>query len=118
MSTINEVLAGANSPLEKLEVALKQELTSGKSKLERDFKEAYPVFEQHIARKMRKKTLMELFNAAYKHQLNLIQFRKLLNTERECREASGDVMACTTCGRPLFSAKDVTTADSGTEEEA
>ncbi|MBD7923088.1 MULTISPECIES: hypothetical protein [Xanthomonas] len=117
MNTINEALAGANSPLEKLEIALKQELTSGKNKLERDFKEAYPVFEQHIARKMRKKMLMEQFNAAYKHQLNLIQFRKLLNTERECRKASGDVMTCATCGQRLFYAKDMA-PDCGNGEEA
>lgn len=104
MSIITEAWPGANNPLQKLELALQRELTGGTSKIEIDFKEAYPLFEQHLAQRMRKRKLMDQFNAAYKHELNLAQFRKLLNAERERREASGDVLACAACGQPTIAA--------------
>lgn len=81
------------SPLEALKHALDEQLSKGKSKLEQDFRQAYPILEQHIAKKMRKKILVDQFNAAYKHELNLIQFRKLLNEERARRHAEGDADA-------------------------
>ncbi|HEL7888373.1 hypothetical protein [Stenotrophomonas maltophilia] len=104
MSNMIEAPTEARSSLAQLERALNQRLTSGKGKLECDFREAYPLLEQYIARKMRKKALMELFNTAYEHELTLVQFRKLLNAERERRAVSGDVMICTACERPLASA--------------
>lgn len=104
MSIITETWPGASNPLQELELALQQELTGGKSKLEIDFKEAYPLFERHLAQRMRKRKLMDQFNAAYKHDLNLAQFRKFLNAERERRETSGDVLACAACGQPTIAA--------------
>jgi hypothetical protein len=115
MSNLTDAPGGTNSPLQKLELALHQASASGKSKLERDFKQAYPVFEQHIARKVRKKLLMDHFNDAYKHQLNLAQFRKLLNAERSRRKADGDEVACTSCGQLLCSAVDAASTNSTTE---
>lgn len=104
MSIITETWPDASNPLQELELALQRELTGGKSKIEIDFKEAYPLFEQHLAQRMRKRKLMDQFNAAYKHELNLAQFRKLLNAERDRREASGDMVACASCGQPLVAA--------------
>jgi len=99
MSIISEALAGATTRLEKLELALNQELTGGKSKLEADFREAYPVLEQFLAQRMRKRAVMERFNAAYGYELVLAQFRKVLNAERSRRSESGDVLACSACNR-------------------
>lgn len=104
MSSHTETWPGASNPLKELELALQQEVAGGNSKLEIDFKEAYPLFEQHLAQRMRKRKLMDQFNAAYKHELNLAQFRKLLNAERQRREASGDVLACAACRRPMIAA--------------
>ena len=101
MSMMAEVLTGTRSSLEKLEQALNQQSSSGKGRLECDFREAYPLLEQHIARKVRKKALMERFNAAFEYTLTLVQFRKLLNAERERRAASGDMVICVACERPL-----------------
>ncbi|WP_295909977.1 hypothetical protein [uncultured Xanthomonas sp.] len=105
------------SPLEALKHALDEQLSKGKSKLEQDFREAYPTLEQHIASKMRKKVLVEKFNAAYKHDLNLIQFRKLLNLERARRQADGDAARCQSCGQLLVEAEENTAAET-TEEDA
>lgn len=104
MDIITETGPDASNPLQELELALQREATSGKSKIEIDFKEAYPLFEQHLAQRMRKRKLMDQFNAAYKHELNLVQFRKLLNAERARREASGDLWACAACGQPKIAA--------------
>lgn len=117
MSVPSNALEGAPSPLEKLALALSQDLTGGKSKLEIDFKEAYPVFEQHLVRKVRKRMLMERFNTAYGHELNLIQFRKLLNSERKRRSESGDVMLCEKCGQSLACVKDAAASIEDGEEE-
>lgn len=101
MSILKAAVADTGVPLERLENALNQVSSSGKSKLERDFKEAYPLLEQHLARKMRKKLLMEQFNTAYEHEITLIQFRKLLNAERERRKNEGQEVTCASCGNPL-----------------
>lgn len=99
MTTINEAFAHANTRLEKLQLALSQELTGGKSKLEADFREAYPVLEQYLAQRMRKRAVMDRFNATYGVDLVLAQFRKLLNAERARRNESGELVACPTCSR-------------------
>ncbi|MGY1530864.1 hypothetical protein [Luteimonas sp. A649] len=104
MSILTETWPDASNPLKELELALQQELTGGRSKVEIDFKEAYPLFEQGIAQKLRKRKLMDRFNAAYKHELNLAQFRKLLNAERDRRNASGDTVTCAACSQPLVAA--------------
>lgn len=116
MNITSDAVAGECSPLEKLMLSLDQDLKGGKSKLEIDFKQAYPVFEQHLVRKIRKRMLMERFNTAYGHELNLIQFRKLLNSERERRSEAGEVMLCETCGQSLVCVKDAAAStDSGEE---
>ncbi|HDS1446458.1 TPA: hypothetical protein QEK57_004619, partial [Stenotrophomonas maltophilia] len=86
-------------------------------KLEQDFRQAYPILEQHIAKKMRKKILVEQFNAAYKHDLTLIQFRKLLKEERSRRHAEGDAARCQSCGHLLVEAEEQTAVGT-TEEDA
>jgi len=48
-------------------MALAQAVTDGKNKIELDFREAYPVLKRHLGHKMRKRAVMERFNAAYKH---------------------------------------------------
>ncbi|WP_295553113.1 hypothetical protein [uncultured Stenotrophomonas sp.] len=101
MNSLAETLAGIHSPLDRLQHALAQDLNLGKSKLETDFREAYPVLEHHLIQRMRKRLVMERFNAAYGYKLNQAQFRKLLNAERERREEAGDVAICTGCGRPF-----------------
>ncbi|MBN5094955.1 hypothetical protein JY450_00885 [Stenotrophomonas maltophilia] len=105
------------SPLEALKHALDEQLSKGKSKLEQDFRQAYPILERHIAKKMRKKILVDQFNAAYKHELNLIQFRKLLNEERARRHAEGDAARCQSCGHLLVEAEEQT-AFGAAEEDA
>ncbi|HDX0923189.1 TPA: hypothetical protein RNS88_003108 [Stenotrophomonas maltophilia] len=105
------------SPLAVLEKALSEQSTKGKGKLEQDFRQAYPILEQHIAKKMRKKILVEQFNAAYKHDLTLIQFRKLLKEERSRRHAEGDAARCQSCGHLLVEAEEQTAVGT-TEEDA
>ncbi|MGB5786940.1 MULTISPECIES: hypothetical protein [Stenotrophomonas] len=99
MNNLSDALAGTHTPLDRLQRALAQDLSLGKSKLEMDFREAYPVLEQHLIQRMRKRLAMERFNAAYGYKLNQAQFRKLLNAERERRKEAGDVVVCTGCGR-------------------
>ena len=105
------------SSLDALERALSEQLSKGKSKLEQDFREAYPILEQHITTKMRKKVLVDQFNAAYKHELNLIQFRKLLKEERARRQVDGDAARCLSCGQLLVEAEEKTAVET-TEEGA
>ncbi|WP_353098419.1 hypothetical protein [Stenotrophomonas lactitubi] len=116
MSSLSEALNGTKSPLEKLEHALSMASVNGKSKLEGDFRQAYSLFEQNIARKVRKKFLMEEFNRAYQHQLNLVQFRKMLNSERNRRKADGDELACASCGQVLCPASGEIATNAITEE--
>lgn len=112
MSAMVEATALVNSPLERLELALQEQAGGGKSKLQSDIREAYPIFAQHVAQKMRKRKLMEQFNLAYEHDLDLIQFRKLLNAERDRRAAAGDALPCPTCGQLLHGP-----SKTGSEEE-
>lgn len=116
MSSSNNVSAETLSPLERLQTALTQASSSGKSRLEQDFRQAYPLLEQHIARKMRKKLLMEQFNLAFKHEVSLVQFRKLLSAERARRNAEDDALTCSACGRPLCPSVDSTTATTTGED--
>ncbi|WP_313207284.1 hypothetical protein [Stenotrophomonas sp.] len=101
MSVHTDALYGTRTPLERLELTLAQALTGGKSKIELDFREAYPVLERHLSQKMRKRAAMDRFNAAYKHDLNLAQFRKLLNAERDRRRVAGEELVCENCGQHL-----------------
>lgn len=105
-----------SSPLDALTHALSEQSTKGRGKLEQDFRQAYPILEQHIAKKMRKKILVEQFNAAYKHDLNLIQFRKLLKEERFRRHAEGDAARCQSCGQLLVEAEENTSAETTGED--
>ena len=111
MSLMNEVLAGTNSPLKKLELALQQELAVGRNKKEADFKEAYPVIEQHLVRKVSQKVLLDTFNAAYGHKLHPPRFRKMMEEERKRRSESGEHAICTACGQRLHMVGEVVDAD-------
>lgn len=106
-----------SSPLDALTHALSEQSTKGRGKLEQDFRQAYPILEQHIARKMRKKVLMDQFNAAFQHELNLIQFRKLLKEERARRQAEGDAARCSACHQLLRESVEGLVAGT-TEEDA
>lgn len=99
----NEIGPGANSALEKLAIALQQEIAAGKNKKAIDFKEAYPLIEQHLANNGSQKTACDKFNAAYGHKLHQPQFRKMLLEERKSRAASGDIVKCPRCNNPLHS---------------
>lgn len=96
-----QALVDTGTPLDRLQRALAQDLSLGKSKLEMDFRQAYPVLEQHLMQRARKRVAMERFNAAYEYELSLPQFRKLLNAERERRKEAGDIVVCLGCGRPM-----------------
>ena len=102
-----EAPVGANTALEKLALALQQDVASGKNKKTLDFKEAYPLIEQHLANYGSQKTACDKFNAAYGYKLHQPQFRKLLNAERENRAATGDAVKCLHCDKPLHSVPDV-----------
>ena len=115
MSLMNEVLAGTSSPLKKLELALQQEVAVGRNKKEADFKEAYPVIEQHLASKVSQKVLLEKFNAAYGHKLHPPRFRKMLEAERKRRSESGEDAICTACGQRLHTVGEVVDDDSDAE---
>ena len=101
MSVLTDSLAGINTPLERLQLGLAQATSLGKSKLEMDFREAYPVLEQYLMQRIRKRMAMDRFNAAYEHALSLPQFRKLLNAERDRRRELGDAVVCIGCGQPV-----------------
>lgn len=107
MSVMSGSLADNRTSLKKLELALQQEVASGKNKKEADFKEAYPLLEQHLSNKGSQKVALEKFNAAYGYTLHPPRFRKLLDAERKRRAESGDVAVCPECGQPLVSATDV-----------
>ena len=113
----NEIVAGANPALEKLAIALQQEIAAGKNKKAIDFKEAYPLIEQHLTNNGSQKAACDKFNAAYGHKLHQPQFRKMLNAERMSREASGDGVRCIHCNTPLHSATVGTEPDYNTEAE-
>ena len=96
-----EAPVGANTALEKLALALQQDVASGKNKKTLDFKEAYPLIEQHLANNGSQKAACDKFNAAYGYRLHQPQFRKLLNAERKHRAEVGDVVKCDKCSAPL-----------------
>ena len=97
---MSEALADVASPLKKLEMALKLEETDG-GKREADFREAYPVLEQHLTRKISQRKVMVNFNSAYGHKLHMPGFRKMLKVERERRSECGEHAQCRACGQRL-----------------
>lgn len=101
MSQYEVELNGVNSPLEALKNLLQAELGSGKSKKEIDFRDAYPILEEHLNNKVSQRVLLDKFNAAYGHKLHPPGFRKLLHEERKRRAESGDVLVCRTCGQKV-----------------
>lgn len=111
MSTLSELLGGASTPLEKLELALQNEMTGGRNKKHADFKEAYPLIEQHLARKVTQTALLNKFNGAYGHKLYPLQFRKMLEAERTRRHETGDDATCPTCGDKFHSAENAVPDD-------
>lgn len=105
MNAMHEALAEATTPLYRFEAALNQQSILGKGKLIVDFADAYPLLEQYIARRTRKRVLLDEFNAAFGHDVKIPQFRKLLNAERQRRSACGDVAVCSACGTELRTSK-------------
>jgi len=101
MSIMNEDLAGTHTPLKKLELGLRQAAVRGKSKKDADFREAYPLLEQHLANKVPQRVVLDTFSAAYGYTLHPPRFRKMLLDERNRRAEAGDVVVCTACGHPL-----------------
>ena len=108
---MNEMQLGPSTALEKLTIALQQQVAAGKNKKVVDFKEAYPLIEQHLANHGSQKTACDTFNAAYGYRLHQPQFRKLLNAERKARAAVGDAVKCVHCDRPLHSDTDQVETD-------
>ena len=104
MSIMNEIFADATSSLKKLELALQQEVAVGRNKKEADFKEAYPLIEQHLARKVSQKVLLDKFNAAYGHKLHPPRFRKMLEVERKRRSENDEDAMCAACGQKFHAA--------------
>jgi len=92
------------SPLKALELALQHVAERGGTKRETDFKEAYPLIEQHLAGKLQQKVLLESFNAAYGHKVHPPGFRKMLEAERKRRSKSGEDATCGACGQRLHTA--------------
>lgn len=84
--------------------SLEMAAVNGKHKKGADFAEAYPTMEQHLARKVPQKVVLEKFNTAYGHTLHPPGFRKMLDEERKRREGSGEVVACSACGQQLLCA--------------
>lgn len=101
MSLVNETHAFSGNALRKMDLALQQVAASGKNKKEADFREAYPLIEQSIAKKVPFKVVLETFNAAYGYTLHPPRFRKMLLDERKRRAEADDVLHCSTCGQAL-----------------
>ena len=114
---MNEAKLGSSTALEKLTIALQQEIANGKNKKTLDFKEAYPLIEQHLANNGSQKTACDKFNAAYGYKLHQPQFRKLLSAERKNRAAAGDTVKCVHCDSPLHSVADAVETDENMESE-
>lgn len=106
-----------DGPLVKLEQALQKEAVGGKQKKEADFAEAYTVIEQHLARKVPVKVVIEKFGAAYGYTIHAPRFRKMLEAERKRREEAGEVVTCSACGQRLIPASDVAGVVDDTEDE-
>ncbi|OOG51257.1 hypothetical protein [Rhodanobacter sp. C01] len=95
--------------------SLETAAVNGKHKKDADFAEAYPTMEQHLARKVPQKVVLEKFNTAYGHTLHPLGFRKMLDEERKRRDGCGEVVACSACGQPLLRA--IKVAEDGTDAE-
>jgi hypothetical protein len=65
------------------------------------FAEAYAEVEQRLAAKVPQKAILTAFNKAYDLKLSPVGFRQLLDSERERRQANGDMPVCRSCGHPL-----------------
>lgn len=103
MSDYIESNVADKESLQKFQQLLNKEIAKGKSKKEADFRQAYPVIEQHLANKVPQRVVIEKFNEAYGYTLHPPAFRKLLIDERNRRSITGDVLTCTTCGQQLIS---------------
>lgn len=68
------------------------------------FAEAYTEVEQRLAAKVPQKAILTAFNKAYGLKVSPVGFRQLLDSERERRQANGDVPVCRSCGHPLCAA--------------
>lgn len=102
----NETPVTASAALEKLKLALQSQIASGIARRTADFKEAYPLIEQHLACGGSQKAACDQFNAAYGYKFHQPQFRKLLNAERKWRVERGDEAKCDKCGTVLRSVAD------------
>jgi hypothetical protein len=98
--------------------SLEKASVNGKHKKNADFAEAYPTMEQHLARKVPQKVVLEKFNETYGHALYPPGFRKMLDEERKRREESGEVVGCPACGQQLPSAIKVAEDESAAEEQS
>jgi hypothetical protein len=99
--SVNENAAEVRGGLEKLRASLDVLKSGGANKRLHDFREAYPLIEQHLAGGVSQKALLEQFNAAYGYTLHPPQFRKLMDAERRLRQECGRPIACANCGQPL-----------------
>ena len=114
---MSEIPAGANTALEKLKLALQSQVASGTARRTADFKEAYPLIEQHLARGGSQKGACDQFNSAYGYKFHQPQFRKLLNEERKWRAERGDEAKCDKCGTVLHSVADDAVSANNVEGE-
>lgn len=117
MNAIEESLSGNASALKKLELALQNAAVGGKQKKECDFVEAYPLIEQHLARKVPMSRVIEMFGDAYGYVIHAPRFRKLLSVERKRRDEADDVAVCSSCHQPLVSAMHVAASVEDKREE-
>lgn len=101
MNAFNNSMAADISPLKKMEMKLEKEPVGGKHKKAADFSEAYPIIEQHLARKVPVSVVIEAFSASYGYTLHAPRFRKLLEAERKRRAEDDDELSCQACGKPL-----------------
>ena len=108
MNSFNEEIKTKENPLQLLELALQEVLANGNNKKEAGFKEAYPLIEQNLAKKVPFKIVLEKFNTAYGYTLHPPRFRKLLRDERKRRAEAGDELLCVTCGQALNQNETVT----------
>jgi len=99
--SINESSAEEPRGLEKLRASLEVLRSGCANKRLHDFREAYPLVEQHLAGGLSQKALLENFNACYGYTLHPPQFRKMLEGERRLREERGESIACASCGQSL-----------------
>lgn len=105
MSTQNMHGSGETAPLDAFKAALEKAAFGRSQKQEADFAEAYPSIEQHLARKVPVRVVIETFSNAYGYNLHAPRFRKLLEAERRRRSESGEVATCPACHQQLTSAK-------------